>query len=66
MLSFKFVLCHVLPKPNKYCKSLRTFAQWERPFQDTSDGRVIFLLPWQKHTIAGTTDSPCQVTESKL
>lgn len=31
---------------------------------DTSDGRVIFLLPWQKHTIAGTTDSPCKVTES--
>ncbi len=33
---------------------------------DTSDGRVIFLLPWQKHTIAGTTDSPCEVTESKF
>lgn len=28
----------------------------------TSDGRVIFFLPWQNHTIAGTTDSPCQVT----
>lgn len=28
----------------------------------TSDGRVIFFLPWQKHTIAGTTDMPCQVT----
>ncbi len=22
----------------------------------TSDGRVIFFLPWQKHTMAGTTD----------
>lgn len=29
---------------------------------NTSDGRVIFFLPWQKHTIAGTTDLPCQVT----
>ncbi|CAH1388416.1 unnamed protein product [Nezara viridula] len=28
----------------------------------TSDGRVIFFLPWQKHTIAGTTDMPCEVT----
>ncbi|CAG9825041.1 unnamed protein product [Phaedon cochleariae] len=30
----------------------------------TSDGRVIFFLPWQKHTIAGTTDLPCQVTHN--
>ncbi|KAH1001728.1 hypothetical protein HUJ04_005707 [Dendroctonus ponderosae] len=30
----------------------------------TSDGRVIFFLPWQKHTIAGTTDLPCQVTQN--
>jgi len=30
----------------------------------TSDGRVIFFLPWQNHTIAGTTDSPCQVTHN--
>lgn len=28
----------------------------------TSDGRVIFFLPWQKYTIAGTTDLPCEVT----
>ncbi|KAG8223168.1 hypothetical protein J437_LFUL000334 [Ladona fulva] len=28
----------------------------------TSDGRVIFFLPWEKQTIAGTTDSPCDVT----
>ncbi|CAL1291074.1 unnamed protein product [Larinioides sclopetarius] len=28
----------------------------------TSDGRVIFFLPWQKMTIAGTTDTPCEVT----
>lgn len=27
----------------------------------TSDGRVIFFLPWQGNTIAGTTDSPAQV-----
>lgn len=28
----------------------------------TSDGRVIFFLPWQGNTIAGTTDSPATVT----
>jgi len=28
----------------------------------TSDGRVIFFLPWQKQTIAGTTDRPCDLT----
>ena len=27
----------------------------------TSDGRVIFLLPWQGNTIAGTTDTPAGV-----
>ncbi|KAI4465040.1 glycerol-3-phosphate dehydrogenase [Holotrichia oblita] len=30
----------------------------------TSDGRVIFFLPFQNHTIAGTTDLPCKVTFS--
>ena len=28
----------------------------------TSDGRVIFFLPWQGNTIAGTTDAPCNIT----
>lgn len=28
----------------------------------TSDGRVIFFLPWEKMTIAGTTDTPTKVT----
>lgn len=27
----------------------------------TSDGRVIFFLPWQGNTIAGTTDSPTKI-----
>ncbi|GBE83265.1 Glycerol-3-phosphate dehydrogenase, mitochondrial [Sparassis crispa] len=27
----------------------------------TSDGRVIFFLPWQGNTIAGTTDTPAEV-----
>lgn len=26
----------------------------------TKDGRVIFFLPWQKYTIAGTTDNSCE------
>lgn len=30
----------------------------------TSDGRVIFFLPWQTFTIAGTTDKLCTVTHS--
>lgn len=29
----------------------------------TSDGRVIFFLPWQGNTIAGTTDSPAKVEQ---
>jgi glycerol-3-phosphate dehydrogenase len=27
----------------------------------TSDGRVLFLLPWEGNVVAGTTDSPCAV-----
>lgn len=30
----------------------------------TSDGRVIFFLPWQKFTIAGTTDRSCVISTS--
>ncbi|KAK4165063.1 FAD dependent oxidoreductase-domain-containing protein [Cladorrhinum sp. PSN259] len=32
----------------------------------TSDGRVIFFLPWQGNTIAGTTDEPASVTKDPL
>ncbi|XP_020860520.1 glycerol-3-phosphate dehydrogenase, mitochondrial [Phascolarctos cinereus] len=32
----------------------------------TSDGRVIFFLPWQKMTIAGTTDSPTDITSHPI
>ncbi|KAI8073382.1 FAD dependent oxidoreductase-domain-containing protein [Gongronella butleri] len=32
----------------------------------TSDGRVIFFLPWLGNTIAGTTDSPTEVTQNPL
>lgn len=32
----------------------------------TSDGRVIFFLPWQGNTIAGTTDTPVDVTNMPL
>ncbi|KAF2359269.1 EF-hand domain [Trinorchestia longiramus] len=31
---------------------------------NTSDGRVIFFLPWEGRTIAGTTDTPCKVTNN--
>lgn len=30
----------------------------------TSDGRVMFLLPWEGQLVAGTTDSACKVTSS--
>ncbi|KAL7749877.1 mitochondrial glycerol-3-phosphate dehydrogenase [Sorochytrium milnesiophthora] len=32
----------------------------------TSDGRVIFFLPWQGNVIAGTTDSPTTVTQNPV
>ncbi|KAK4705827.1 glycerol-3-phosphate dehydrogenase, partial [Phenoliferia sp. Uapishka_3] len=32
----------------------------------TSDGRVIFFLPWQGHTIAGTTDAAASVTQNPI
>ncbi|KAK3997096.1 mitochondrial glycerol-3-phosphate dehydrogenase [Cladorrhinum sp. PSN332] len=32
----------------------------------TSDGRVIFFLPWQGNTIAGTTDEPAKITKDPL
>ncbi|CCG84733.1 protein of unknown function [Taphrina deformans PYCC 5710] len=33
---------------------------------NTSDGRVIFFLPWQGNTIAGTTDAPTVVMANPL
>jgi len=27
---------------------------------NTSDGRFLFFLPWQGHTLVGTTDKKCQ------
>ncbi|KAL0941594.1 Glycerol-3-phosphate dehydrogenase, mitochondrial 2 [Colletotrichum truncatum] len=32
----------------------------------SSDGRVIFVLPWQGHTLAGTTDTACAVEKEPL
>ena len=32
----------------------------------TSDGRVIFFLPWQGNTIAGTTDAPIEITQNPI
>jgi glycerol-3-phosphate dehydrogenase len=28
----------------------------------TEDGRVLFMLPWEGHTLVGTTDTPCEIT----
>jgi glycerol-3-phosphate dehydrogenase len=33
---------------------------------NTSDGRVIFFLPWQGNTIAGTTDTACDVKQNPI
>lgn len=30
----------------------------------TSDGRLLFLLPWHGHTLAGTTDQPADLTST--
>jgi glycerol-3-phosphate dehydrogenase len=32
----------------------------------TSDGRVIFVLPWQGHTVAGTTDNACAIDKEPV
>ena len=32
----------------------------------TSDGRVIFFLPWQGNTIAGTTDAPTRISQNPI
>ncbi|KKF93136.1 Glycerol-3-phosphate dehydrogenase mitochondrial [Ceratocystis platani] len=32
----------------------------------TSDGRVIFFLPWQGNVIAGTTDDPCSISPNPI
>ncbi|KAI9790434.1 MAG: mitochondrial glycerol-3-phosphate dehydrogenase [Candelina submexicana] len=32
----------------------------------TSDGRVIFFLPWQGNTIAGTTDAPIDIIKNPI
>lgn len=32
----------------------------------TSDGRVIFFLPWQGNTIAGTTDAPTAISQNPV
>ncbi|KAK5116634.1 hypothetical protein LTR62_007308 [Meristemomyces frigidus] len=33
---------------------------------NTSDGRVIFFLPWHGNTIAGTTDAPCDIKQNPI
>jgi glycerol-3-phosphate dehydrogenase len=30
---------------------------------ETSDGRVLFAIPWKQHTLIGTTDVPCDAPE---
>ncbi|KAL7811195.1 glycerol-3-phosphate dehydrogenase [Trichoderma aethiopicum] len=32
----------------------------------TSDGRVVFVLPWQGYTVAGTTDHPCEIEQEPI
>jgi glycerol-3-phosphate dehydrogenase len=32
----------------------------------TSDGRVVFFLPWQGNTIAGTTDAPTEISPQPI
>ncbi|KAH6894685.1 FAD dependent oxidoreductase-domain-containing protein [Thelonectria olida] len=32
----------------------------------SSDGRVIFILPWEGHTLAGTTDNECDISRNPV
>ena len=32
----------------------------------TSDGRVLFCIPWHEHVLVGTTDVPCENTENGM
>lgn len=32
----------------------------------TSDGRLLFFLPWQGKTLAGTTDTPCSISKNPV
>lgn len=32
----------------------------------TSDGRVLFYLPWHGHTLVGTTDAPCDIEQNPI
>eukprot|EP00466_Bigelowiella_natans_P006336 jgi/Bigna1/89985/estExt_fgenesh1_pg.C_590113 len=32
----------------------------------TSDGRILFYLPWEGHTLVGTTDVKCDVTDRPI
>jgi glycerol-3-phosphate dehydrogenase len=32
----------------------------------TDDGRIIFVIPWENHTLIGTTDNPCPIQEHPI
>ncbi|KAH7159493.1 FAD dependent oxidoreductase-domain-containing protein [Dactylonectria estremocensis] len=32
----------------------------------SSDGRVVFILPWEGRTLAGTTDNPCEIERNPI
>ena len=40
--------------PGYYCPNNMGLLDY-----NTSDGRFLFFLPWQNHTLVGTTDSKC-------
>ena len=33
---------------------------------ETDDGRVVFIIPWQRRLLVGTTDDECKLTESEI
>ncbi len=33
---------------------------------ETDDGRVIFIIPWQRRLLVGTTDEDCKLTEREI
>ena len=70
---------HEMDEPTKVSSTVApssgvhvVLPSWLNPKQDlgiieaSSDGRVLFLLPWEGKLVAGTTDDPCPVERNPI
>ena len=53
---------HLFPTKDGFSSLLFSPKKYGLLDPATSDGRVIFFLPWEGKTIVGTTDRKCDVT----